>query len=408
MWSDCRTRCGCRRNSDLSHPNEIIEVKDVDKPCKDEFLEAFDRNSITKALGSDCGRKEGKGIQSEKGLADIDNNENAEITNLTDDVGDLEEHLAPPVISQLSRASKGSKGTKFTPLEEDTPIFDLDAQRLEAASKHLPSYRTRVVAEVLAESLHQKAAHESARRFCSDATLLRYLCAADCDEKKALSMLKSTLEWRQKYFEGPCASSASGCPKCQANPRSHCFLHMGKDAAGRHVIYSCAGRATNKAVGDGMRHMAGELERIFEGNSAAGQVVWIVDFSGFGFADCNPKMGATAVPMFARHYPERFGQIVLFGMPSFFRMIYATTIKILDPVMQRKVVILQSSEARRRYADAYWRCNPSMAAWLDAVNNCACVPGIYPKISLGLGLSDPATRDILKRCAADAALGVKT
>ena len=55
-----------------------------------------------------------------------------------------------------------------------------------------------------------------------------------------------------------------------------------------------------------------------------------MDFAGFGFADCNPKIGARAparqcsrfnalrvkpvealaFPMFASHYPERFGQIV--------------------------------------------------------------------------------------------------
>jgi len=210
-------------------------------------------------------------------------------------------------------------------------------------------------------------------------------------------MLKETLKWRRKYFAD---GTSQVCPRCREEPRSHCFLYMGTDIAGRHVIYSCAGRASNKAVADGMRHMSSELERIFDGNSADGQVVWIVDFAGFGLADCNPRLGATAVPMFASHYPERFGQIVLFAMPSFFRAIYSASMKILDPVMQRKVVILHTPEARKRYAEHYWSCNPVMAEWLQAVANCKSVPGSYPDVALSRRLSDASTRDILERCSA--------
>merc|ERR1719419_864361 len=158
-------------------------------------------------------------------------------------------------------------------------------------------------------------------------------------------MLWETLKWRRKYFPTEPGKAFSTrphgvCAKCLANPTSHCFLNLGKDAAGRNVVYSCAGRAANKVVQDGMCHMACELERIFDGNSSPGQIAWIVDFAGFGLSDCNPRMGATAVPMFMGHYPERFGQIVLFSMPSIFFAIYSATIKVVDPVIQRKVVIL--------------------------------------------------------------------
>ena len=105
------------------------------------------------------------------------------------------------------------------------------------------------------------------------------------------------------------------------------------------MIYSCTGRAANKTPEDGIEHMASELERqvshqrhlvfrvglcsrLFKNSTLPGSIAWfladfqqlgkwavwtaatceslvvvkstkawIVDFAGFGFADCNPKIG---------------------------------------------------------------------------------------------------------------------
>lgn len=87
------------------------------------------------------------------------------------------------------------------------------------------------------------------------------------------------------------------------------------------VIYSCTGRAANKTPEDGIEHMATELERSgsWHGPKAAPlcqalpkfvgawadclgakaiclqskrSKAWVLDFAGFGLADCNPKVAA--------------------------------------------------------------------------------------------------------------------
>ena len=146
----------------------------------------------------------------------------------------------------------------------------------------------------------------------SDDTLMRYLRARDGDETAALALLQSTLEWRADFLG---AGPAPRCTNCEADPTAHCFLHLGIDAAGDHVVYSCAGRARNKDVHANCRHMACELERIFDGNRLPGRMVWLIDFRGFGVSDCNPRMGANALPMFANHYPERMAKIVCIDPP---------------------------------------------------------------------------------------------
>ena len=73
-------------------------------------------------------------------------------------------------------------------------------------------------------------------------------------------------------------------PRTRTRSVCVCVFGCRYDARGNHVVYSCAGRAASKNVADNVRHMIVEMERIFDGNSAEGRMVWIVDFAGFGFA----------------------------------------------------------------------------------------------------------------------------
>jgi hypothetical protein len=175
----------------------------------------------------------------------------------------------------------------FKPLEEDEPIFQCDATRMEVAQRVLTSFRGRVKELLAGPPSKELPLGPPAQRFCTDATLIRYLMACGSDEQKALAMLRSTLEWRAKNMDGVGSAATSAadfeakiaaypvcrCPCCATDPCQHCFLRIGTDVAGRHVIYSCSGSAANKKPADGMRHMSLELERVFDQNSAPGKVV---------------------------------------------------------------------------------------------------------------------------------------
>mmetsp|Transcript_36010 Transcript_36010/g.106741 ORF Transcript_36010/g.106741 Transcript_36010/m.106741 type:complete len:82 (+) Transcript_36010:564-809(+) len=65
-------------------------------------------------------------------------------------------------------------------------------------------------------------------------------------------------------------------------------MRVGDDSRGLPVVYSAAGRASNKTVRDICMHMAFELERLFDGGAAAGRYVWIIDFRGFGMRGSQP------------------------------------------------------------------------------------------------------------------------
>jgi hypothetical protein len=104
-----------------------------------------------------------------------------------------------------------------------------------------------------------------------------------------------------------------------------------------------------------MLHMAFEIERLFDHNAAPGKMTWIIDFAGFGLAHADPRLGATALPMFANHYPERMGQIVLVDPPALFHGVWIGVQPILDLVTRSKVVFLRGATAFKAYADVQWR-----------------------------------------------------
>lgn len=272
-------------------------------------------------------------------------------------------------------------------------LSEFDALRQSVALQHLDTFRKRVAALPMTESN---------RKFCTDDTLLRYLRARNSDEDAALAMLTVTLRWRNHVVDvNTHGRELPSCAACRVNAGAHCFLRVGTDADGLHVVYSCAGRAGNKVVDDNCYHMAFELERIFHGNREPGKIVWLIDFSGFSVRDINPRMGMMALPMFQNHYPERMGRIVVLDPPLLFYGLYQSLQAVIDPVTRQKVVLLKGAAARRRYAEAHWGHDPAMKAWLEALTTCPAKPGCFPKRALCCALLDEHTRTTLERCASE-------
>jgi len=301
-----------------------------------------------------------------------------------------------------------TEATEWQPPWEHRVVFEADLHRRKTATELLRAFRHMVDAELFsAEPTSVLAADLEARHFSSDDTLVRHLMYCDGDEQKTMASLKATLQWRAKFLDGKGntmvgegVASKKACQCCIKDPRAHCFLHMGTDAAGQHVFYSCAGASTNKKPLDFCKHLALELERIFDGNSAPGCLVWIVNLAGFGIADCNPQNMTMGLPIFLTHYAERFSQVILWNMPTIFHGVYSASMRLLDPIKKERVLVHRTEAERMRYAEAYWSNNAEMAAWLDAASHLKGTPGKFPDMSLSCQLGDTETQTILRRCAA--------
>lgn len=234
-------------------------------------------------------------------------------------------------------------------------------KRRALAIEKLPAMRARYPLERYSDAQ---------RTFLSDNTLIRHIEARDGDLDKASAMIEETLAWRSKHIDGVPLS----CPSCVANKDAHCFFPIGKDSRGWMLIYSCAARAIDKKPESSIVHMSTMLERIFEGNSAPGKIVWIIDMHGFGFADMDSTMARKSVPIFQDHYPERMGQIVILDPPAPFKALWEVVSELVDPVTKRKVKLL------RKDKHEYFRrhCNEAQVAFLEGVLRTDARPGSYP------------------------------
>jgi len=235
--------------------------------------------------------------------------------------------------------------------------------------------KRRIVAlERIAEFKERYAVQEMTppqQRFLSDSTFLRYLEARDGDVGKAADMLDNTIRWRTERIDGrPCI-----CPACAKSASAHCFIPLGEDKRGWQLIYSCAARAEDKHSDSSVTHMSVTLERLFDGSSKPGKIVWLIDMHGFGWRDFDMSMATTVVPMFSNQYPERMGQIVILDPPAGLKLIWEGLVSLLDPVTRRKIKMLRADKLE--YFRTYCKTD-AQYAFLDAVLQMKAVPGNLP------------------------------
>lgn len=153
------------------------------------------------------------------------------------------------------------------------------------------------------------------RHWCNDIQLRRFLKAERWDVRRGTERLKSTLQWRAK--EVP---EAKVCSYCARNAKAHHMFQCGADKAGRPIIYSCFGMACERTDGKGnVEHMCGVLDRCLETMpKGVDSYVWICDFHGFGFQDCNIATAMGGITVFALHYPETLAGLYIVGAPRIF------------------------------------------------------------------------------------------
>lgn len=286
--------------------------------------------------------------------------------------------LAVAFMVKKTPAAGGKDAEGFSMDSEEAAIAAWHAQRQAKAEASLP----------MLEAALREARLEDPEGFLEKrGTLLRYLRACNAPASMsgeahaaaALARLRHTLAWRHstllqgdvvlrsKDSKGKCHFS---CPCCQKEPNAHCYFPLGMDNRERVVFYSSAPRALRSDL-SGISHILCELEANLD---EAEQIVWIVDFRGFGSRHADPRCGIEAIKVFAAHYPERLGEVVLLGFPAAFSFLWRCLQPMLDPVTRQKVRILRTTEEREGYLRRLW---PDwMRAWLAAADELEPVPSV--------------------------------
>jgi len=99
-----------------------------------------------------------------------------------------------------------------------------------------------------------------------------------------------------------------------------------------------------------------------EGSTApAEQWIWVVDYEGFGFADCNPKAMTQASKLLA-HYPERLHTIMMVDAPWAFWGLWKMVTPFLKEKTKKKLKMISSSKLEK---DAGELLGSEMTEWFS-------------------------------------------
>ena len=181
---------------------------------------------------------------------------------------------------------------------------------------------------------------EKGLKYCTEGNLRRVLTARGMDIEKAMEQLLKTLEWR-------CMAEPESivCPACKADPHSHNMRQIGVDASDRPVLYACFSQGINRFdIEMTEHHVIQVLETALASHPAGGdgseveQWIWIIDFHGFSFRDCDPRSATMAIDLL-QHYPERLSRVVFLDAPYIFGAVWSAIRRVLDERTAGKVVL---------------------------------------------------------------------
>lgn len=155
---------------------------------------------------------------------------------------------------------------------------------------------------------------------------------------------------------------------------------VGWAKTGQPVIYSDIGLAKDRSVPGNLEHCVQTLESaiatIPEGVET---YIWVSDFHGFGFSDCDPRMAAGCLQLFAQNYPERMGKFIMVDAPYIFHKMYKLLAPYVDPVTAAKLSFVQGpsgkgggAELRAALGEMF---DDELVEWMlveMAENRCVC------------------------------------
>jgi hypothetical protein len=202
---------------------------------------------------------------------------------------------------------------------------------------------------------------ERTKAYCNDDNLRRLLVSRGMNVDKAMAQLEKTVNWRQTVIPEEMV-----CQACQDDPHSHDLRQVGTDSENRPVFYACFNQAKERTHGV-WQHLVEKLETVIrirdsenQGKDKVEQWVWIIDFHGFRFQDCDLQC-AKNVSALVEHYPERLHKMLFLDAPFIFGSAWRIIKAILDEKTTRKVEFCAVAQSK---AVLHENFPPELADWV--------------------------------------------
>lgn len=207
--------------------------------------------------------------------------------------------------------------------------------------------------QVLVEKLKTEVgdivkAHTCLRQFCNEHCYVRYLRARSWDLKKAVKMLKGTLEWRLTYkphlirWEEVEPEALTGKQMIYPVP----------DKEGRPVVLMRSRNENTKNEDNKIKFLIYHLEMASRQADATGvgKMTWLIDFEGYAMRNAPAiKTSLSCLHILQNHYPERLACAICFHAPSLFSLTYKAVSPFIDPVTANKIHFINNNSKDKEH-----------------------------------------------------------
>ncbi|KAI3825896.1 hypothetical protein L1987_07614 [Smallanthus sonchifolius] len=178
-------------------------------------------------------------------------------------------------------------------------------------------------------------------RYCSDASISRYLRARNWNVKKAVKMLEGSLTWRTNYkpeeilWEHVAAEAETG----------KIYRSSYKDKNGRVVLVMRPSFQNSTSIRAQVKYLVYCMENaILNLPPDQEQMIWLIDFHGFSLSNISIKSTKETAYILQEQYPERLGLAILYNPPKFFEPFYKIVKPFLEPKTANKVKFVYSND----------------------------------------------------------------
>lgn len=182
---------------------------------------------------------------------------------------------------------------------------------------------------------------EKLSRYCSDATIARYLRARNWNVKKAIKMLKETLKWRSEFKpEEICWDDIAFEAESGKIYRSNAVDKKGRTVL---VMRPCC-QNSNSLTGQ-IKYLVYCMENaILNLPPDQEQMLWLVDFWNFSLSNISIKLTKETAHVLQNHYPERLGVAIMYNPPRIFEQFWTVAKPLLEPKTRKKVKFVYADD----------------------------------------------------------------
>ncbi|KAL9247640.1 hypothetical protein vseg_021053 [Gypsophila vaccaria] len=178
-------------------------------------------------------------------------------------------------------------------------------------------------------------------RYCSDASISRYLRTQNWNVQKATKMLRESLKWRSDYkpdeilWEDVVTEAETG-KICRSTS---------VDRNGRPVLVMHPCRQNSSNVAGQMKYLVYCIENaILNMPPDEEEMIWLVDFWNFRLSNISMGVTKELAHIVQNYYPQRLGVAILYNPPWIFEQFYKMVKPFLEARIRDRVKFVYSSD----------------------------------------------------------------